>query len=53
MNKHIQRAIYNIVEKNLDAMRNNFNKVLSEKAMNKIDERKKDVANTYFDQKRK
>lgn len=44
----IENAIINIMENNLDAMRANFSVALSEKAVQKLDERKKEIAENYF-----
>lgn len=50
MNNYIQRGVYNIVEKKLVDMRENFSKALSEKAVCKLDEKKKEIASNYFGQ---
>jgi hypothetical protein len=47
----IKEAINNILENNLDAMRTNFSNVLSTKAVEKLEEKKIDIANKYFGQK--
>ena len=47
----IKEAIVNILENNLDAMRNNFSNVLSTKAVEKLEEKKIEIANKYFGQK--
>ena len=47
----IKEAIGNILENNLDAMRNNFSYVLSTKAVEKLEEKKIEIANKYFGQK--
>jgi len=44
----IENAIINILENNLDAMRANFSASLSEKAVQKLDERKKEIGQSYF-----
>lgn len=44
----IENAIINIIENNLDAMRANFSAALSEKAVQKLDERKRVIAENYF-----
>lgn len=46
----IENAIINIMENNLDAMRANFSVALSEKAVQKLDERKRQIAENYFGQ---
>lgn len=46
----IENAIINIMENNLDAMRANFSVALSEKAVQKLDERKREIAENYFGQ---
>lgn len=47
----IKEAIGNILENNLDAMRTNFSNVLSTKAVEKLEEKKIEIANKYFGQK--
>ena len=46
----IQEAIGNIMEENLHEMKENFLAVLQEKAMQKLEERKKQIAANYFAQ---
>ena len=46
----INEALENILENNLDAMRANFMAVLEEKAIERLDERKKEIAEDYFGQ---
>ena len=46
----IQEAIGNIMEENLVEMKENFLAVLQEKAMEKLEERKKEIAANYFAQ---
>jgi hypothetical protein len=45
---HIQKAIANITEKKLDEMKQNLNAALTEKAIEKLEERKIDIAQSYF-----
>lgn len=45
---NIENAIINIMENNLDDMRANFSAALSEKAVQKLDERKQEMAKSYF-----
>lgn len=47
---HIQEAIKNIAEKNLKEMKQNFDNALAEKAMQKLEERKIEIAQNYFGQ---
>lgn len=47
---HIQEAIKNIAEKKLDEMKQNLNSALAEKAMQKLEERKIEIAQNYFGQ---
>jgi Domain of unknown function (DUF6321) len=47
-NKLINEAIENIMEDNLSAMKENLMVALQEKAMEKLEERKKDIAANYF-----
>ena len=46
----IQEAIHNIQAENLNEMKENFLAVLQEKAMDKLEERKKEIAANYFAQ---
>jgi hypothetical protein len=48
---HIQEAIKNILEKKLEQMRENFNAALTTKAMQKLEEKKIDIAQNYFGKK--
>ena len=48
--EQIQEAIQNIHEENLNEMKENFLAVLQEKAIMKLEERKKDIAANYFAQ---
>jgi hypothetical protein len=44
----IKRALDNILEGNLDEMRQNFSSTLTTKAVEKLEERKIDIAKSYF-----
>jgi hypothetical protein len=44
----IQKAIQNIRQKNLDEMKNNLQAALTEKAVNKLEEKKVVIAQNYF-----
>lgn len=46
----IKNALSNILEGNLDAMRQNFSASLTEKAVQKLEEKKIDIAKNYFGQ---
>ena len=46
----IQEAIQNIQEENLNEMKDNFLAVIQEKAIQKLEERKKEIAASYFAQ---
>jgi hypothetical protein len=46
----IQEAFDNILENNLDDMRENFQAILQEKTIEKLEERKKEIASNYFAQ---
>lgn len=45
---HIEEAIQNILDKKLDEMKSNFNAALTEKAIEKLEERKIEIASKYF-----
>jgi hypothetical protein len=47
---NIKQALSNIIEGNLDEMRQNFTSALMEKAVQKLEERKIDIAQSYFAQ---
>lgn len=47
---YIKEALSNIIEGNLDAMRQNFSSALMEKAVQKLEEKKIDIAESYFAQ---
>jgi C4-dicarboxylate-specific signal transduction histidine kinase len=47
----IKQALNNILENNLDAMRQNFTSALTTKAVEKLEERKIEIAKSYFGQK--
>ena len=46
----IKNALYNILEGNLDEMRQNFSAALTTKAVEKLEERKIEIAKNYFGQ---
>ena len=46
----IKNALYNILEGNLDEMRQNFSSALTTKAVEKLEERKIEIAQNYFGQ---
>jgi hypothetical protein len=46
----IREAIYNVIENNLDAMRQNFSNAITTKAVEKLEERKIEIAQNYFGQ---
>jgi arsenate reductase-like glutaredoxin family protein len=46
----IKKALDNILEGNLDEMRSNFSSALSTKAVEKLEERKIEIAQKYFGQ---
>ena len=46
----IKRALDNILEGNLDEIRKNFSSALTTKAVEKLEERKIDIAKNYFGQ---
>jgi hypothetical protein len=45
---YIKEAIENIMEKKLDVMKEKFESALNEKAVQKLEERKIDIAQNYF-----
>lgn len=47
---NIEKAIENILDNNLDEMRQNFSAALSTKAVEKLQERKIEIAKNYFGQ---
>lgn len=47
---YIKEALNNILEKKLDLMKENFQAALTEKAVEKLEERKIQIAETYFGQ---
>ena len=49
-NKLVNEAIENIMEDNLSAMKENLMVALQEKAIEKLEERKKEIAANYFAQ---
>lgn len=46
----IKDAIHNLMDNKLDAMKENFNSVLTSKAIEKLDEKKIQIAQNYFGQ---
>lgn len=46
----IKEALNNIMEKNLDGMRQNFSNALTTKAVERLEEKKIDIAKGYFGQ---
>lgn len=46
----VNKALENILEGNLDAMRTHFSNALATKAVEKLEERKIDIAQSYFGQ---
>jgi hypothetical protein len=46
----VNKALNNILEGKLDEMRTNFSNALSTKAVEKLEERKMDIAKNYFGQ---
>jgi hypothetical protein len=49
---YIKEAIQNILDKNLDEMKNNFQAALIEKAISQLEERKIQIAQGYFAEER-
>jgi hypothetical protein len=47
---HIKEALENILENKLNLMKENLQSVLTEKAIEKIEERKIEIAQNYFSQ---
>lgn len=47
----IKNAIDNILENNLESMRQNFSSALTTKAVEKLEERKIEIAKNYFGKK--
>jgi hypothetical protein len=47
----VKEAIKNIREKKLEQMKENFNVALTSKAVEKLEERKIEVAKTFFEKK--
>jgi hypothetical protein len=46
----VKEAIYNILENNLDDMRQNFSATLTAKAVERLEEKKIEIAENYFGQ---
>lgn len=44
----VQKALDSILENKLDEMRNNFSHALTSKAVEKLEERKMEIAKNYF-----
>lgn len=49
----IKAALNNILEGNLDEMRQNFSSALTTKAVEKLEERKIEIAKNYFAESKK
>ncbi len=49
----IKNAIENIIENDLDSMRQQFTSALTTKAVEKLEERKIEIAKNYFGQTKK
>ena len=47
----VKEAIKNIREKKLEQMKENFNSAITEKAVQKLEEKKIDIAKNYFGKK--
>jgi hypothetical protein len=47
----VNKALNNILEGKLDEMRTNFSNAISTKAVEKLEERKSDIAKSYFGKK--
>lgn len=47
----VKKAFKNIMENNLDKMRENFNSALNSKAVQKLEEKKQSIAKSYFGKK--
>ena len=47
----VDKALENIMEGNLDAMCQNFSTALTQKAVQKLEERKIEIAKNYFGKK--
>ena len=48
----IHKAFDNILENNLDEMRKNFQTAITSKAVEKLEERKMEIAQNYFAEKK-
>lgn len=48
---HIKEAIKNVGDKKLESMKKNFNNAITEKAVEKLEEKKIDIAKSYFGKK--
>lgn len=49
---HVKEALNNILEKKLDVMKENLESALTEKAMQKLEERKIEIAQNYFSEEK-
>jgi hypothetical protein len=49
----VKNAIDNILENNLEAMRQNFSSAITTKAVEKLEERKVEIAKNYFGHEKK
>lgn len=52
MNDTIKEALNRILENDLDGMRNAFNAAITERAVDKLEERKVQIASSYFGSKK-
>lgn len=48
----VKQAIFNIAESKLDEMKDNFKKALAQKAAEKLEEMKVDMATNFFGEKK-
>ena len=48
----VKQAIFNIAENKLDEMKENFKKALAQKAADKLEEKKVDMGNAFFGDKK-
>lgn len=51
MSNKITEALHNIIHKDLKQMKENFNIALTEKAVDKLEEKKQQIAASYFGKK--
>lgn len=47
----VKKAIEDILENNLESMRQNLSAAITTKAVDKLEERKQEIAKSYFGQK--